>query len=258
MNPSLELKIRWRLQKPTEFLNDDLLLSVDTIYTPPPPLPTLHDEILNEPHTLVKKSIKTIEGIEKCLNLKYVDLSYNEIEDISPLSHLSKLTHLDLKMNFRITNIQPLANLNQLRYLDIFHNQIHDISSLDKLLNLETLYIDHNPITDISVVSNFKLLERLRAFDTNIEEITALSQLKNLQYIQLSNCNISNINPLQGLIEIHLLSVSYNNIEDISPLINNTGIAKGDTVYLAGNPLNQLSINSYIPILKARGATIFY
>jgi hypothetical protein len=43
-----------------------------------------------------------------------------------------------------------------------------------------------------------------------------------------------------------------NQITDIKPLIDNPGIGTGDIVGLNGNPLDEKSINEYIPILLER------
>ena len=55
---------------------------------------------------------------------------------------------------------------------------------------------------------------------------------------------------------LDLKGVSYNQITNIKPLVDNPGIGKGDIVGLDGNPLNEKSINEYIPALQARGVHV--
>ena len=72
----------------------------------------------------------------KCLSiikfnqLKDIDLSYNDITNIEPLSkaNLPFLEKLNLSFN-KINNIKPLSeiNLRKLKYLFIHNNQIEDI-----------------------------------------------------------------------------------------------------------------------------------
>ena len=49
----------------------------------------------------------------------------------------------------------------------------------------------------------------------------------------------------------------YNNlISDLSPLVANTGLGDGDTIDVWGNPLSDASIQTHIPALQSRGATV--
>ena len=47
-----------------------------------------------------------------------------------------------------------------------------------------------------------------------------------------------------------------NQIIDIYPLIQNSGIDNGDIVDLSHNPLNETTINTYIPQLESRGVNV--
>ena len=97
----------------------------------------------------------------KCLSiikfnqLKDIDLSYNDITNIEPLSkaNLPFLEKLNLSFN-KINNIKPLSeiNLRKLKYLFIHNNQIEDIQ----------VFIDFN--------SNFRELDILILDDNNIKE----------------------------------------------------------------------------------------
>ena len=54
------------------------------------------------------------------------------------------------------------------------------------------------------------------------------------------------------------LTLYGNQISDISPLIENSGLDEGDQVWLEQNPLNDSSLNVYIPVLEQRGVTVNY
>ena len=64
--------------------------------------------------------------------LKYLDLGWCRIVDISPLSNLTNLQVLQLNHN-QIVDVRPLSNLTSLYKLDIQHNLIVDHSPLDSL-----------------------------------------------------------------------------------------------------------------------------
>ncbi len=82
-----------------------------------------------------------------CPGLLYLDLSSNEIEDISKISYLEDLLTLDLSINL-IKNIFPLSNLKSLEHLYLNNNKIHDISYLRLLPDLKLISLDINPIKD--------------------------------------------------------------------------------------------------------------
>jgi hypothetical protein len=61
---------------------------------------------------------------------------------------------------------------------------------------------------------------------------------------------------LQNLLNLSYVRLWDNQITDIKPLVDNSGIGDGDIVALTGNPLNEKTLDEYIPALQARGVTI--
>lgn len=87
--------------------------------------------------------IYSVEGLQYAVNLTKLDLRWNAISNISPLSSLTKLTTLSLAYN-NISDVAPLAPLGSLVELDLARNQISDITPLLSLPNLRTLYLTGN------------------------------------------------------------------------------------------------------------------
>lgn len=86
-------------------------------------------------------SINQIQDLQYLSNtLKYLDLSYNEIRDVSPLAHLTNLTHLDLAGN-QISDLRPLKDLMKLKKFKIESNSVCNQNYIPK--NLEKF-----PISD--------------------------------------------------------------------------------------------------------------
>jgi len=54
------------------------------------------------------------------------------------------------------------------------------------------------------------------------------------------------------------LDLDSNQISNIQPLVNNLGLATGDSVALYSNPLSAESISVYIPQLQSRGVQVSY
>lgn len=82
----------------------------------------------------------SLEGLQYATGLTRIDLHQqplygheymrNDITDVTPLEHLTKLTYIDLHGN-RIKDIQPISKLPNVTSLDIAYNSIADLSSLN-------------------------------------------------------------------------------------------------------------------------------
>ena len=133
------------------------------------------------------RSITTLTGLEKAINLTSLNLSNNEISSISPLSRLTKLETLNLSDN-TISSISSLSALTLLTDLNLSNNRISSVSSLSRLTSLETLNLSDNRISSLSTLS----------------KLTALTEL------DLSNNQIRDVLPLQGLSLLRRLNLDGN------------------------------------------------
>ncbi len=79
-----------------------------------------------------------------------------------------------------------------------------------------------------------------------------------MEYLDLSHNQIDNISSLSNLPNLQTLLLHWNQIIDIGPLTFNPGIKSCDAIVLTGNPLNDISVNNYIPSLTTRGVTVTY
>jgi hypothetical protein len=89
--------------------------------------------------------INNLEGIQCVDNLTELDLSTNQIADISQLAALTKLETLILKEN-QVSDLSPLAGLVSLTHLDLSTNQVSDIAPLGGLESLQLLDLTENSL----------------------------------------------------------------------------------------------------------------
>ncbi|MFX1353189.1 MAG: leucine-rich repeat protein, partial [Promethearchaeota archaeon] len=89
-------------------------------------------------------NISEIKGLEK-IDIKHLELSSNEIQEIKNLEHLKSLEILNLGSN-SIIEISGLSKLERLEVLHLASNQIKEIKGLEKLVNLKELYLRGNQI----------------------------------------------------------------------------------------------------------------
>lgn len=69
---------------------------------------------------LAMTDARSIEGIQNCKNLEYLELQTNLwLDDISPLAELTNLHHLNIGYLFSVTDMSPIYNLTNLERLMI-------------------------------------------------------------------------------------------------------------------------------------------
>ena len=109
-----------------------------------------------------------------------------------------------------------------------------------------------DPIT----VDEMATLTRLDTGYAAINDLTGLEAATNLQHLNLIGNAVTDISPLTGLTNLKVLRLEGNAISDLSPLVENVGLGNGDKVVVDDNPLNEASINAYIPLLVGRGVWV--
>lgn len=284
-DPALEIAVRRGLRIPTQELTTDNLLSLDSILSVSQTgkitsLEGIH-HCKNLRYVLMgHQRIRDITPLRELRKVVYLSLTQNYSRtDITPLAGLTQLEFLDLQSN-DVSDITPLSGLTKLRNLNLMTNPITDISPLKDLTELEFLWFDYTPLGDISVISRFTKMESLWMTHCFIEDISALATLINLDYLHLGNNRIRNIDALQNCTRIQRLYMDLNQIEDISalqyltnlkildlysnkitniePLIHNTGLRDGVFVDIRNNPLDSLSVHTYVPELISRGVIVWW
>ena len=89
--------------------------------------------------------IEYLDGIDACRHVRVVDLSNNNLTDVTDLKDLHQLERLYLSNN-HISLIDSLSNLTVLQVLDISYNDVDDLSPLFELSHLSYLNIMGNRI----------------------------------------------------------------------------------------------------------------
>lgn len=198
------------------------------------------------------KGISDITGLQECVNLAGLDLSYNDVIDLGPLGSLTNLTNLYLEYN-QIQDVSPLSNLTNLVELHLSHNNINNVSSLHPLVNLTMLHLADNQITELSGLDSLTKLTELTLAMNHIYSISNLSPLINLATLTLDQNQIEDISPLSSLVNLNALDLSKNQIKDISPLQSLTRLT---VLYLDENQISNLSPLQYLISLTRLGLSM--
>lgn len=119
-------------------------------------------------HTNKSRKHKSSEfaALKYCPDMMALDLSHNDIDDISFLLDMPKLRVLLLGDN-DIEDVSYLSQLRDLEYLELFKNKIKDVSPLASLQNLLDLNLSHNHIDDLTPLAVLKNVERLWVYNSN-------------------------------------------------------------------------------------------
>ncbi|MEG3966849.1 leucine-rich repeat domain-containing protein [Microcoleus sp. T2B6] len=200
---------------------------------------SLSEEARRTVKVLLKKAgTDDAEEAERILSsMTKLDLSDNEITDISFLGSLTNLTTLDLSDN-EITDISFLGSLTNLTTLYLYSSQITDISFLGSLTNLTTLYLSSNQITDISFLGSLTNLTTLDLSHNQISDISFLGSLTNLTTLNLCSNRITDISLLGSLTNLTTLNLKGNQITDISFFRSLTNLTELD---LRDNEITDIS-----------------
>ncbi len=209
-----------------------------------------------------------------------LNLRGNPLSDLSFNSHIPTLQSRGVNVEFDILaapvnipdpNLQnaikqvlgkargatiTVADMERLTVFDAPSRHITNLTGLEHATNLKELGLARNNITDISPLARLNNLTVLVLAVNSITDISPLAGLTNLRLLDLGENSISDISALAGLFNLTELWIGNNSISDISPLVTNTGLRNGDKLNLRGNPLSDLSFNSYIPTLQSRGVNV--
>ncbi len=182
---------------------------------------------------------QNIEGIEKLVNLKSLNLSSNNIIDITPLENNERLTYLNLKANVNLKNnnftqeeqekISKIGKIldrggrieldsNKLNLfknytkLDLSYQGLKTLECLEGMTNLKNLNLMGNQLTledekSREILASMTKLEGLDIRDNKITNMTALNNMKDIQYIYASIGNDFNLKDIENIISKIRLSI---------------------------------------------------
>nr|XP_054928922.1 leucine-rich repeat-containing protein 15-like [Dermacentor andersoni] len=194
--------------------------------------------------------IKHLEGMLRLLELKELDLSYNEIETISE-DYLQGLPNLEdfLLTTNKIKHLPRnlFRNTTRLKTVKLSNNQLSSIDGLfDRLHHLEVLHLMHNLIRDADSLVKSKLpnLKKVRLDENNLSVITKFAPSNfrmrelNLRQNSITRIESSAFMPLTDLVILNLAhnSISYVNesIFSFSSKLEYLNLSRNKLITLTG------------------------
>lgn len=169
-------------------------------------------------------SVRDITNLDKCPNLKYLNISSTLVTNLDVVHNLLQLENLQANC-LSLSTIEPLrsSKLKKLQLMDI--DTLEDVSPLGSCSNLVYLSLDGSSCNSIFWNSGYLCLlwDSLIDFNlsgTEITDITSLRQAKNLKILKLNDLKLRTLEPISSCLNLKRLSLVNNSIWDISHLKN--------------------------------------
>jgi internalin A len=115
--------------------------------------------------------------ISQPTDIEKLDCASKNIFRLNGLDQFKKLKHIDLSYN-RIETLEPLSGLHHVLTLDLRHNKVGSIWSILGMDKLETLKLTDNPVGDLHYLNGFESLSRIEFKLTSKDRCDYLVDIK--------------------------------------------------------------------------------
>lgn len=228
LDPSLESNLRYSLNKPNGSITNKDLQALITL-------------------SMNSNGIESLEGLQYAINLKELNVSYNPISDVTPISGLTELTKLYLGNNYYLRDFRPLNSLTKLQTLTLDSTNINDLASIGKLTKLETLDLSNTLLTSLNGLQGLNSLTTLNASNNELYDLSPLKNLKKVKNLYLQENFISDIRPIGYMSSLVDIDLSQNDISDLTPFKQNTNLKY---VNLEANNIKDISALTSLNLIR--------
>lgn len=180
-------------------------------------------------------NISNLSGLNKNFKYQSIDLSNNQISDISSFNDIN-VRNLNLSNN----NIKETSKFDNKNVLNLMLSGNKDIKITKELNSIQTMELNNCNISSLNDLKDLDNTMSLSIKDNNIKSLEGLDKLNKLSYLDLSNNKISTLKntPKSSVRTIVLTGNDIKTLEDISNIKNLTTLYLNDNKNI--NDLNQL------------------
>lgn len=155
---------------------------------------------------------KSTEGLEKFVNLKVLETSIDDCEDLSDLAKLENLEVIDIYSYDDLKSFNVLGKLSNLKSITIDSGRLYSIEFVEELDKLETLIIETGEIKSIEPLRNKQGLKSLKiGVCYTIQDFDVIETLPDLEELNLEGLYVKD-------------SINWENLKNLKSLyLNNAG-----------------------------------
>ena len=171
--------------------------------------------------TLTSKDLTVLKQMP---NLRYVDVTRNNIDDITTIGELTQLEGLAFGGGDKLIkpkDYSPLKNLSNIKYFEgLGLYELNDLTIFENLDKLEYFELTGADIqTGLDVICEKENLVDLNLFRCTAEDFSPIGKCDKLKILYLSETNVTDLSFLKDLSELEHLDIDNVKAEDYSPLL---------------------------------------
>ena len=102
------------------------------------------------------------------------------------------------------------ADYKKVTRLSLLGNQLTDVTGLEKLTQLETLYLTDNQLTDVKGLEKLTQLTKLSIGGNQLTNVTGLEKLTQLRELHLAGNRLTDVKGLEKLAKLKELKLGAN------------------------------------------------
>ena len=166
--------------------------------------------------------------------IRYLNLSNNQIESLDFLPYLHKLTDFIGSQNF-LKELKSIDECSSLQRVDLSSNKIGSVSLKNPTKTINSLDLSNNTLKNFDFGSYFPNICRLLLNSNFITDISDLKKFKSLRELHISQNNIISFEPF-SFDSLSVLDISYNNITQLDCFTKFSNLV---FLNVSGNPISE-------------------
>ena len=137
--------------------------------------------------------VRNLAGLEYFRGVKILTLSLHDVLDVAALEALDRVERASLVFSPEITDLSPMGGMRSLRYLMMWgydYPLVKDISFLEALTNLETVFFMNSSLSDAGVFTRLPALTQLYLNAADTLDVQPLIDCAHIEELMLNGTTV--------------------------------------------------------------------